>query len=183
MNSRKKKIVFILLSLLLWTTISAAGILNAAFVMLSGNSHRKRRLVEDSSVLKVSRLSHIINNKRKSRKRRRFWVRPGRSSTWWDNIFSGFVVREEWRENFRMSKESFFNLCNQLRPFLEKKHTNMRGPISVEKQVAVTLYYLSDEGRYRKVANAFGISRAAVSVIIRNVSFVITHHLGPKYCT
>lgn len=56
----------------------------------------------------------------------------------------------------------------------------MRTSISVEKQVAVILYYLSDEGRYRKVGNAFGISRASVSVIVRNVSFVITHHLGPK---
>ena len=34
-----KKVVFILLSVLQWTTISAVGILNAAFLMLSGNSH------------------------------------------------------------------------------------------------------------------------------------------------
>ena len=43
----------------------------------------------------------------------------------------------------------------------------MRRPISVETQVAVTLYYLSDEGRSRKLANAFGISRSSVSIIIR----------------
>ena len=109
-------------AVLLWTTISAVGILNAAFVMLSGNSHRKRRLIEESSAIKVSRMPHMIN-KRKSRKHRRFWERPGRSSTWWDNILSGFVVQGEWRKNFKMSKESFFNLCNQLRPFLKKKNT------------------------------------------------------------
>ena len=57
----------------------------------------------------------------------------------------------------------------------------MREPISVEKQIAVTLYYLMDEGRYRKVANAFGISRASVSIIVRNVCTVIGSHLGPKY--
>ncbi len=45
----------------------------------------------------------------------------------------------------------------------------------------MTLYYLSDEGRYRKVANAFGISRASVSVIVREVYEVITRQLGPKY--
>ena len=39
MNPWNKKVVFILLSVLLWTTISAVGILNAAFLMLSGNSH------------------------------------------------------------------------------------------------------------------------------------------------
>ena len=30
-------------------------------------------------------------------------------------------------------------------------------PLSVETQVAVTLYYLADEGRMGKVANVFGI--------------------------
>ena len=45
----------------------------------------------------------------------------------------------------------------------------MRSSIDVVKQVAVTLYYLSDEGRIRKTANAFGISRQAVSKIVRKV--------------
>ena len=94
---------------------------------------------------------------------------------------NGFVVEEEWRENFRMSKMAFTKLCNLLQPFLEKKVTNMRVPISVEKQLAITLYYLSDEGRYRKVANAFGVSRSSVSLIIRRVCHVLTKSLGSKY--
>jgi len=55
--------------------------------------------------------------------------------------------------------------------------------VSVEKQVAVTLYYLSDEGRYRKVANAFGLAKCTVSVIVRRVSTVISTVLGPQYIT
>ena len=62
------------------------------------------------------------------------------------------VVPEEWKENFRMSKENFVRLCEQIRPFIEKESTHMREPISVEKQIAVTLYYLMDEGRYLKVS-------------------------------
>ena len=57
----------------------------------------------------------------------------------------------------------------------------MRTPIEVERQVAVTLYYLSDEGRLRKTANAFGLSRSSVSVIVRRVCRAITLHLGSKY--
>ena len=57
----------------------------------------------------------------------------------------------------------------------------MHSPISVETQLAVTLYYLSDEGRLRKVANAFGLSRASCSIIVRRVSSAITTHLGPLY--
>jgi hypothetical protein len=34
----------------------------------------------------------------------------------------------------------------------------MRKAVNVEVQLAVTLYYLADEGRLRKVANAFGLA-------------------------
>ena len=57
----------------------------------------------------------------------------------------------------------------------------MRLPVSVETQVALTLYYLSDEGRLSKTANAFDLSRACVFVIIRRETRAITVHLGPNY--
>ena len=106
-----------------------------------------------------------------ARRKRRFWTRPGRTSAWWQSFENQIVVPEEWHENFRMSRHSFLLLCDELRPFLTKQTTNMRVPLSVEKQVAVTLYYLSDEGRYRKVANSFGISRATVSKVVRRTCF------------
>ena len=112
---------------------------------------------------------------------RRFWVRPGRTSLWWDNFLSGVVISEEWKENFRMSRNSFHQLCDELRTYIERQETVMRPSTSVEKQVAMTLYYLSDEGRMRKTANSFGISRSTVSVIVRRVTSAITQYLGPKY--
>ena len=94
---------------------------------------------------------------------------------------NGSVLEEEWKENFRLSRASFFKLTEMLRPYIEHQVTHMRSPIPVEAQVAITLYYLSDEGRLRKVANAFGISRSSCSIIVRRVSKVITNHLGPLY--
>ena len=67
--------------------------------------------------------------------------------------------------------------------FIEKQVTNMREPAKVERQVAATLYYLSDEGRLRKTANAFGLSRSSVSIIIHRVTHAITVHLEPNYIT
>lgn len=52
--------------------------------------------------------------------------------------------------------------------------------MSIHHNVAITLYYLSDEGRYRKVANAFGIGRSTVSTIIKEVAELIAYKLGPK---
>jgi len=57
----------------------------------------------------------------------------------------------------------------------------MRSPVDLPKQVALTLYYLSDEGRLRKTANAFGLSRSCVSAVVKRVASAITMHLGPKY--
>ena len=53
--------------------------------------------------------------------------------------------------------------------------------VAIDKQVAATLYYLSDEGRLRKFANAFGIGKSTVSIIIRRVTKAISVHLAPKY--
>ena len=57
----------------------------------------------------------------------------------------------------------------------------MRSAIDVEKQLAVTLYYLSDEERYCKIANAFGIGKSTVSETVRRVCRCISIVLGPDY--
>ena len=80
-----------------------------------------------------------------------------------------------------MSRESLNSLAEELRPHIEGNNTIMRTTVDVVKQVAVTLHYLSDEGRMRKTANAFGLSRQAVSKIVRKVCKAIMIHLGPKY--
>ena len=50
----------------------------------------------------------------------------------------------------------------------------MRSPVEVERQITLTLYYLSDEGRLRKTANAFGLSRPCILVIVRRVTRAIS---------
>ena len=87
---------------------------------------------------------------------------------------NGNVTPEEWKENFRMSERSFYILCEELRPYIQKETTRFRKPVSVEKQVASTLYYLSDEGRLRKVANAFDIGKSTASRIIPRVTQAIS---------
>ena len=93
------------------------------------------------------------NNKKRERKPPRYWVRPGRSNRWWTNFVNNKAILEEWRENFLMSEASFYMLCEELRPYLAKQTTKLRKPVSVETQVATTLYYLADEGRMRKVSD------------------------------
>ena len=100
---------------------------------------------------------------------------------WWDNFISSEVPPEEWRENLRLTRSSFFFLCEQLRPHIERQTTVIRQPVDVERQMAVTLYYLSIEGRLRKTANSFGLSRSTVLIVILRVCHAISKHLGPLY--
>ena len=117
----------------------------------------------------------------RTRRPRRFWVRPGRTQLWWKNFLNNVVVDEEWKENLRMTKRTFMELCEELSPYIRKRETRLREAIDVQTQVAITLYYLANEGRYRKVANAFGVSRSSVSLVVRSVTKAISERLVPKY--
>lgn len=79
----------------------------------------------------------------------RVGIRPGRSNEWWKSFLDGKIVADEWKENFRMSQESFIVLCGELNAYINRNDTRFRKAVSVETQVAVTLYYLADEGRIR----------------------------------
>ena len=99
---------------------------------------------------------------------------------WWDSFVTKLVLPEEWTENFRMLRDIFLSLCKHLGPHIERQSARMRDPVEVDRQVALTLYYLADEGRMRKTANSFGLSRSSVSIIIRRVCRAICEHLGPQ---
>jgi hypothetical protein len=94
------------------------------------------------------------------------------------NFLYNKVVNEAWKENFRLSKPNFMKLCNQLRLYIEKETTRFRKPLSVAIQVAITLYYIADEGRMQKMANAFGIAKCTVSVVVRFVTQIISNVMG-----
>lgn len=138
------------------------------------DNFRQSLMSKDTTCRKATRCSQPY-------KQRRFWTQPDRMSVWWDNFVNKVVVAEEWRENFRISRRNLLKLSELLRPHIEGKTTRMRCPVDVTKKVACTLYYLSDEGRLRKTANAFGLSRQVVSKIIRDVCRAMTVHLGSEY--
>ena len=76
--------------------------------------------------------------------------------------------------------KEFFQVIDMLRPYLQKKHTCLRIPVSVKGHVCSFLYYINGEGRSGKAVNAFGISRASISRIIRRVVCAVTTFLGNK---
>ena len=117
-----------------------------------------------------------------SRKRRSVWYVRGRTGRWWDNMVSGILPEDNWKKNFRMSRELFDQLVNALNPWISP---NLNSPnyraIPANKKVGITLYYLKDTGSLSMTANTFGIHISTVSKIIKEVCSAIAYKLGPTY--
>ena len=174
-----KKMAVCVVSTLLSLLSSLLGLYLTGYntLMLRCAQYARKR----NRLVRLALISTRNRSRRVPRRQRRFWTRPGRTQDWWQNFVQNRVLPEEWKENFRLQWHNFEQLCVELEPFIAREQTNMRTSISVECKVAATLYYLSDEGRLRKTANAFGISRSSVSLIIRRVTKAISLHLGPTY--
>ena len=87
-----------------------------------------------------------------------------------------------------MDRHVFMAIADELRPYLQPRGRSSRGldVLSVEKQLALTLYFLKDQGSLSMTANAFEIAFSTVSVIVRKVCDVIVlglKFLGPKFFT
>lgn len=80
------------------------------------------------------------------------WVKE-QSSYWWERIVNVTFTPNDWIENFRMSNSTFTYLCNELRPPIQKRDTVMRKAISVEQQIAITLWQLATTTDYRTIVS------------------------------
>ena len=56
----------------------------------------------------------------------------------------------------RMSHDTFEILCNELRPHLQREDTTFRESVSVEVQVAITIWRLAINIEYHTIAALFG---------------------------
>ena len=110
------------------------------------------------------------------------WFKPGRTGKWWENMINGVCPNSFWVKNFRMSRESFMNLVEELELFIapDPRTPNYRA-LTAEKKLAITLYYLKDTGTLNMTANCFGVAVNTVSLVINEVCNAITCQLGPKY--
>ena len=79
-------------------------------------------------------------------------------------------------------QRNFLKLVEKVRPLLEKDSRCFRqDALSVEKKVAITLYYLKDQGSCRMTCNCFGISLSCLSKTIKKVFASINEAIGTEY--
>ena len=88
----------------------------------------------------------------------------------------------KWRKNLRMDSDIFMVLADELRPYLQPGRSPQGGDVlSVEKQVALTLYFLKDQGAFSMTANTFGVAINTASTVVRKVCDTTAQVMGLQY--
>ena len=111
---------------------------------------------------------------------RNLWMHE-RSSAWWERIVNQCFEGRDWWENFRMSRDTFLYLCEELKPAIERQDSVLRRAIPVQQRVAIALWKLATNSEYRSIGHLFGVSRSSVCLIVKDVCQAIVELLLPKY--
>ena len=111
---------------------------------------------------------------------RTIWVKL-RSHAFYDEVVSGWSD-EEWKQNFRVSRETFKVLCNKLKPSLERRMVT-RQPLLVEQRIAVTLRRLGTNVEFRTISHLFAVGILTACVTVWDVCSAIVEKLAPRFIT
>ncbi|XP_060616399.2 putative nuclease HARBI1 isoform X2 [Anolis sagrei] len=172
---------------------SMLSLCNAYWLSISRQQRRRKHisLAFQEHFLRIHAVSRVLR-RRRTRNRaalvalldnqplpRRWWVSPSTNPNWWEVFVRETYDDAKWIEHFRMSRSTLFEIAEVLRPKLERQRTIMREAITVEKRVAIAVWYLSNRERYREAAIQFGIGRTTVGEIVLEVCFAIELLLVP----
>lgn len=103
------------------------------------------------------------------------------STDWWERVVMTEFQPSDWLDKFRMSRDTFFYLCDKLRPRLARQDTSFRLALPVEKRVAVALWRLASNVEYRTISTLFGVGKSTVCRCVRDMCHAIVALLSPVY--
>ena len=114
--------------------------------------------------------------------KRRIWKLPCRTQDWWQKLLSVDTIEQGWCSNLIMSYPIFILLVDMIREEVAPDSRSFRSDtVTAEKKVAMTLYYLKDQGSFRQTGNTFGVSKATLSITLRVVVNAIINNLRKRY--
>ena len=104
-------------------------------------------------------------------RKRSLWVGPS-NQAWFDMADTEFD-EQQWYENFRVTRDTFQFILNEIKREITRRNTPMRQAISARRRLAIVLYYLSSTAEYHTIANLFGVSISFVCSCINEESTAI----------
>ncbi|KAJ3613254.1 hypothetical protein NHX12_019504 [Muraenolepis orangiensis] len=106
------------------------------------------------------------------------------TTDWWERVVAGHhegFQPCDWLDKFRMSRRTFFHLCDRLRPRLARQDTRLRAALPVEKRVAVALWRLASNVEYRVISELFGVGKSTVCGCVRDLCHAVALLLRPLH--
>ena len=70
------------------------------------------------------------------------WVYP-RPQGWFEEMYRNPVMFSLWKNDFRVSKETFDYICQLVGPYLSRQNTRLRKAIPLNKRVSIALWKFS----------------------------------------
>ncbi|KAJ0744847.1 putative harbinger transposase-derived nuclease domain-containing protein [Helianthus annuus] len=111
---------------------------------------------------------------------RRLWVKT-RSPDWWDEYNREDVSEHEFKKAFKMGKNTFNLICDELSATVAKENTMLRDAVPVRQRVAVCVWRLASGESLRLVSKKFGLGISTCHKIVLEVCSAIKDVLMPKY--
>ena len=100
------------------------------------------------------------------RRRRSVWAYQ-REEIWFHSMLNDQNFQQYWRSDFRMSQDTFQDIVTVAQSALEKRDTQFRRAIPIEKRVAIALWRLSTGNSFRTVAKTFAVGKSTAVQITR----------------
>ena len=91
----------------------------------------------------------------------RAWVFP-RPQNWFQQLLNNNALDHWWKENFRVSGDTFEYICQLVGPVLQRQNTRMREAIPVPKRVGASLWRLATGECYRSCGLMVGLAKPTV---------------------
>lgn len=105
-------------------------------------------------------------------------------SDWWERVVLREFGPQEWLQRFHVTKDTFYLLCNTLKPQFSQSGLLMspsKLTLPLDKRVAVALIRLATNMDYHLLRELFGESISTLSQCVREVCDAIIMLLKPLY--
>ena len=149
---------------------------------------KRKRMLEETALIEeesdfvagvMAGIEGVRNLKKDGNIGRRQNVDRNNAKNWWTNVYNNWD-EIDFKNRFRITRETFHYILNRIQPFIEKTPTNLvPTPIEADRQLALTIYRLAHGCSFPVLSDIFGVSKSlAVDVFNHVVRELMTHLYG-----
>ncbi|KAK2863754.1 hypothetical protein Q7C36_002908 [Tachysurus vachellii] len=103
-----------------------------------------------------------------------------RSEHWWDTIVPDFTPLL-FLLNFGVSPETFEYICSRMKHVMERRNTNYRLFVPIQKRVAIAIWKLATGGEYKTISHLFGVGLSTVFNCVQEFCNAVITMLPPYH--